>query len=65
MENNFDIHNWQAKFLQEGSNYRLSPDEFLKQEMPHIKSWEGVEYTDVLTAMEEYADYVGKFLGLR
>jgi len=65
MKKDFDIHQWQAKFLQEGNNYRLSPDEFLKKEMPHIESWKKIEYDDLLTAMEEYADYVDKFLNLR
>lgn len=66
MERDFNIHNWQAKFLQEGkSNYRLSPDEFLKKEMPHIERWKKIEYDDLLTAMEEYADYVDNFLNLR
>lgn len=59
MENNFDIHQWQAKFLKEDSQRKMNSMEYLQQELPHLYNTNGdVSQSDIAYAMDQYAQYL-------
>jgi len=59
MERDFNIHNWQAKFLKEDSERRMTAMEYLQKELPHMYSRD-YNY-EIADAMEQYAEYLNSF----
>lgn len=60
---NFNIHEWQAKYLREAvANARLNVEEYRTQHAPYIKSdSEGnVDFLDAMEFAKEYARYVAE-----
>lgn len=62
MERDFNIHNWQAKFLKEDSERIMTAMEYLQKELPHLYGG-GKDIADyeIAEAMKEYAEYLNSF----
>ena len=60
MKSNFNTNKWfKNQYLKENNNHVLSPQEYLKEELPHVYyDGKDIDYLDVLQAMEEYAKYI-------
>lgn len=64
MENNFDIHQWQAKFLREDSSRKLTAVEWLEKQLIHQKRLlpehfnkaKQMEKEQIFDALEEFVD---------
>ena len=55
----FSPHKWfRNQYLNENDNHVMTPDEFIKKELPFIHSWDDIQYTDLLSAMGQYAKYI-------
>jgi hypothetical protein len=62
MENNFDMHQWRAKFLKEDSQRKMNSMEYLQEELPHLYSANGdISQSDIAYAMDQYAQYCDSF----
>jgi hypothetical protein len=59
MKKDFDIHQWQAKFLKEDSERIMTAMEYLQKELPHMYSRD-YNY-EIADAMKEYAEYLSSF----
>ena len=59
MERDFNIHEWQAKFLREDSERIMTAMEYLQKELPHMYSRD-YNY-EIADAMEQYAEYLNSF----
>jgi len=59
MRKDFDIHQWQAKFLKEESERIMTGMEYLQYELPHYYKKEGdLSNYEIADIMERYANYL-------
>ena len=62
MKNDFDIHQWQAKFLKEDLERIMTAMEYLQKELTHLYGGrKDIADYEIAEAMKEYAEYLNSF----